>query len=189
MTTQYTAAASRDDCINPPERRSGTLRPSFLYMVNVHELKALRGAMAKGALPPDFEAKLTRLEQGDLMHRFVARNCRLFAALLAAIQENSFKEASREECERLLQVLAYVRKDDDAIADYKPGGFRDDLEEVRAVLTELHPLFESFKAWRLRHQVPGMWSNLAPAAIAGPALSTSWPRVLPSNTCRAGNSR
>jgi hypothetical protein len=136
---------------------SQTLRPSFLYLVNEHELEELRDALARGVLPPDFEAKLERLEQGDLMHRFVARNCRLFAALLLADRNGFFKEPSRANCERLLRVLAYVRKDEDAVPDYKPGGFTDDQREVLAAVTDLHRLLKSFKAWRLRHQVPGMW--------------------------------
>jgi hypothetical protein len=126
-------------------------------MVNAHELQELRAALAHGALPLDFQAKLARLAEGDLTHRFIEQNCRLFAALLVAARDGSFAAASRADCERLLRVLAYVRKDDDAIADYKPGGFMDDQREVRAATTELHPLLQSFKAWRLRHQVPGMW--------------------------------
>jgi hypothetical protein len=132
-------------------------RSSSLHLVSAHEVQALRDAMDRGELPPDFEAKLVRLAEGDLIHRFLARNCRLFAALLLAAQAGSFKEASRADCERLLRVLAYVRKDDDAIADYRIGGFMDDQQELRMVMTELHPLLKSFKAWRLRHQVPGMW--------------------------------
>jgi hypothetical protein len=143
----------------PP--RPGTLpvalQPGHLYLVGAHELRELRQALAGGALPPDFEAKLARLAEGDLMHRFLARNCRLFVALLLAAQDGWFKEASPTDCERLMRVLAYVRKDDDAIADYRIGGFMDDQQEVRAAMTELHPLLKSFKEWRLRHQVPGMW--------------------------------
>jgi hypothetical protein len=60
-------------------------------------------------------------------------------------------------CERLLRVLAYVRKDDDSIPDYQPGGFVDDQQEVRKVDNKYHSLLESFKAWRLRHQVPALW--------------------------------
>ena len=142
-------------------RQPGTgvpvLRPSFLHLVSAHELKEFGQGLARGELPLDFEAKLARLAEGDLLQRFVARNCLLFVALLRAVQDNSFKEASRANCDRLLRVLAYVRKDDDAVADYKPGGFMDDQQEVRAVLAELHPLLKTFKAWRLRHQVPGMW--------------------------------
>ena len=138
-------------------RQPAGLRPSFLYLVSEHELRALRGTLTRGTLPLDFEAKLIRLAESDLTQRFVAQNCRLFTALLLAAGDGSFKEASHADCERLLHVLAYVRKDDDAIADYKPGGFIDDQQEVRAATQELQLLLRSFKAWRLRHQVPRMW--------------------------------
>ena len=134
------------------------LRPSALCMVSAHELQELKGAIARGVLPPDFEAKLGRLAEGDLTHCLLARNCRLLAALLLAARDGSFKDASLADRERLLRLLAYVRKDDDAIPDYKPGGFMDDQQEVRTAMTELDPLLKSFKAWRLQHQVPGMWS-------------------------------
>ena len=133
------------------------LRSGALHLVSAHELQGLREALARGALPPDLEAKLARLAEGDLMHRDLARNSRLIAALLLAAQDGSFKEASAADRERLLRLLAYVRKDDDAIADYRIGGFMDDQQEMRVALRELHPLLKSFKAWRLRHQVPGLW--------------------------------
>ena len=135
------------------------LRSGSLHLVSGHELQALREALARGALPPDFEAKLTRLAEGDLTQRFLARTSRLFVALLLAARDGSFKEASPADCERLLRVLAYVRKDDDAIADYRVGGFMDDQQEMRMALAELHPLLKSFKAWRLRYQVPEMWRH------------------------------
>ena len=133
------------------------LRSGALHLVSAHEMQELREALARGALPPDFEAKLARLAEGDLMHRFLAQNSRLFAALLQAAQSGSFREANWAARERLLRVLAYVRKDDDAIADYRIGGYMDDQQEMRMAITELDPLLKSFKAWRLRHQVPGMW--------------------------------
>ncbi len=132
------------------------LRPSALAMVSDHELQTLRTMLAHGALPTDFETKLIRLAEGDLTHRFIQQNCRVFVALLLAAWDGAFK-ASQADCERLLRVLAYVRKDDDAIADYKPGGFVDDQQEVRAAIQDLYPLLASFKSWRLRHQVPQMW--------------------------------
>jgi hypothetical protein len=135
----------------------GALQASSLCMVTQHELQELRAALARGGLPLDFEVKLARLAQGDLTHRFLAQSCQLFMALVVAARDGCFREAGQFEVERLLRVLAYVRKDDDAIADYKPGGYMDDQREVRAAITELHPLLQSFKAWRLRHQVPGMW--------------------------------
>ena len=135
------------------------LRSGALHLVSPHEMQELREALGRGVLPPDLEAKLARLAEGDLMHRCLARNSRLIAALLLAARAGFFKEASPADCERLLRVLAYVRKDDDAIADYRIGGFMDDQQEMRTAMTELQPLLKAFKAWRLRHQVPGMWGH------------------------------
>jgi hypothetical protein len=132
-------------------------RPGFLYLVTANDAQEMRSALAKGRLPYDFEAKLARLGEGSLLDRHVEQNSRLFFALLLAALESSFTEATPAERERLLRVLAYVRKDDDAIPDYKPGGFIDDQQEVRAAAMELAPLLHAFKSWRLRHQVPGMW--------------------------------
>ena len=53
--------------------------------------------------------------------------------------------------------VACVRKDDDAIPDYRPDGFVDDLQEVRAIARDLDSVLQNFKSWRLRHQVPAMW--------------------------------
>ena len=133
--------------------------PALLQWITPHELEALRNALARGALPPDFLGKLKRMMDGDLSHHFIEQNCRLFAALLLAKEEGSFREGSPLECERLLRVLAYVRKDDDAIPDYKPEGFADDQREIRSAAVELHALIQSFKAWRLRHQVPALWPD------------------------------
>ena len=134
-------------------------RPALSQWITAHELEALRGALARGALPPDFLGKLKRLADGDLSHHFIEQNCRLFAALLVATEHSSFRQGSPAERERLLRVLAYVRKDDDAIPDYKPEGFADDQREIRSATVELSTLIQAFKAWRLRHQVPVMWSD------------------------------
>ena len=136
-------------------------RPNFLYVVTPGEIENLRQAIAWRNLPPDFEAKLTRLAEGDLTQRFVERTCRLFAALVLAVQDERFAAASKADCERLLRVLAYVRKDDDVVADYKPNGFLDDQQEVRAAMADLGELLKTFKTWRLRHQVPGLWLKAA----------------------------
>ena len=129
-------------------------QPGLLYLVTAHDVRGLRSALAQGRLPPDLEAKLA---SGSLSERYVEQNCRLIVALLLAAQQNSFTKATPAERERLLRVLAYVRKDDDAIPDYRPGGFIDDQQEVRAAATELNHVLLAFKVWRLRHQVPGMW--------------------------------
>jgi hypothetical protein len=120
-------------------------------------LEAVRSALARGGLPSDFLGKLRDLRDDDLSHRFIEQNCRLFAELLLATEEGSFRDVSPAARERLLRVLAYVRKDDDAIPDYTPEGFADDQQEVRAAMLELGTLLQKFKAWRLRHQVPAMW--------------------------------
>ena len=140
-----------------PRTRPPALRPTYLHLVTVHDLESLRDELTRGSVPRDLEAKLTKLAKGNLGHRFIEQNCRTMLALLPAAQEGAFNEASQAECERLLRVLAYVRKDDDAIPDYRPDGFLDDQQEMRTVTTELSPLLQTFKAWRLRHQVPGMW--------------------------------
>lgn len=133
------------------------VRSGLLHLVTPHDVQEMRSALAKGTLPLDFEAKLARLHEGDLIHRYVEQNSRLFLFLLLAALESSFTESTPAQRERLLRVLAYVRKDDDAIPDYRPGGFLDDQQEVRAAAMELAPLLNAFKIWRLRHQVPAMW--------------------------------
>ncbi len=140
-----------------PGAQVAPTRPSFLCLVTSHDMQDLGNALARGNLPPDFEAKLRRLAGNSLLHRFVEQNCRLFVALLSAIQDGSFCNARQADRDRLLQVLAYVRKDDDEVPDYKPGGFVDDQREVRAATVEMSLLLQGCKAWRLRHQVPGMW--------------------------------
>jgi hypothetical protein len=126
-------------------------------LVSPHDLRNLHDGLERGSIPADLEAKLESLAGGDLGQRFINQQCRMIIALLQARQDGSFKHVSPAESERLLQLLAYVRKDDDAVADYCPGGFVDDREEVRAVTIEFGPLLQRFKAWRLEHQVPGLW--------------------------------
>jgi hypothetical protein len=140
-----------------PGAQMPVTRSGFLHLITPHDVQGLRSALAQGKLPADFEAKLARLGEGNLSDRYVEQNSRLFFALLLAALENSFTEATPADRERLLRALAYVRKDDDAIPDYQPGGFSDDQQEVRAAALELSPLLQAFKVWRLRHQVPGMW--------------------------------
>lgn len=139
-----------------------TLRPGapasgLLHLVTTRELEELRAAVVGGGLPADFQSKLARLAGGDLIHRSVERNCRLFLALLLAADGRGFGEATPTERERLLRALAYVHKENDAIPDYRPDGYTDDQQAVHAVSTELAGLLQGFKAWRLRHEVPLLW--------------------------------
>jgi len=129
-----------------------------LNLVTAQELRDLESALQKGHIPTDFESKLNRLAGQTLLHQSVEHNCRLFIALLEAVNEGLFSINGGQK-ERLLRVLAYVRKDDDAVPDYKPNGFADDQREVRAATIELAILLDSFKSWRLLKQVPGLWNS------------------------------
>jgi len=150
-----------NECAAHPVRQgtaSSKVPPGLLHLVTTHDLHELRAALARGSLPPDFEAKLARLAGGNLIERFVEQNSRLFVALLLAAQDGLFVRITGPERDHLLRLLAYVRKDDDAVPDYRPDGFLDDQREVRAATAELGPLLQTFKAWRLCHQVPAMWA-------------------------------
>jgi hypothetical protein len=132
-----------------------------MHLVSAHELRELADALARDRLPPDFETKLQQLAAGDLGRCFIEQNCRTIVALLAAHNEGTYRHASAADCTRLLHLLAYVRKDDDAIPDYRPDGFTDDQQEMRKVLAELGPLLQAYKKWRLQHQVPILWRREA----------------------------
>jgi hypothetical protein len=133
--------------------------PGFLNLVTAQELQQLRDALLDGRPPRDLELKLSRLANGSLLHRFVEQNSRLIISLLVAAYSGEFRQANRAGLERLLRVLAYIRKDDDATPDCRPDGYVDDQQEIRAMLNEMGDLLQSFKLWRLRHQVPEMWNS------------------------------
>lgn len=157
------------------ERQHAIARPSSLYLVTAGEVKALEDALAQGRLPLDFERKLCRLGEGSLLERYVEQNCRLIVSLLQAERQALFRGVSRGDCGRLLQVLAYVRKDEDAIPDYRLGGFKDDAHELRGVEAHLASVLGAYKEWRLRHQVPGLWLRTE-ARLSNPrdAASRMW---------------
>jgi hypothetical protein len=148
-------------------------RPLLNHFVTSQELEELRDALGRKHVPADFAEKLARLERGNLLHRFVAQNCRTFIALLQAAHDGAFKAAAPSDRERLLRVLAYVRKDDDEVPDYRPDGFVDDQNEVRAAATEHGALVQAFKNWHLRHQVPSLWRPGIGAAHLGLASARS----------------
>ncbi len=134
-------------------------RPSLSRWVTTEDVQDLAGMLQRGAVPGDFQTKLLELAGGGLAEQHIEKNCRLFVALLTAAYSGAFREITKAECDRLLQVLAYVRKTNDAIPDYKDDGFVDDQQEVLAAATELAPMLQNFKAWRLRYQVPAMWAT------------------------------
>jgi hypothetical protein len=137
--------------------RQHALYPSNLCLVSQAEVEILRAELARGIVPADLESKLSRLAKGGLRENFIEQNCRTIIALLSAAREGEYKGGDWADYERLLRVLAYVRKDDDAIPDYRPNGFDDDQQELRAAMLVLSPLLQRFKEWRLRHQVPELW--------------------------------
>jgi len=135
-------------------------RPSnYLHLVTAHDVRELRHVLERGQLPRDFEAKLRKLASGDLIHHSIEQNCRTIIALLQAAMDGSFKGASSSDCEQLLNLLAYVRKDDDAIADYRSDGFTDDQQLTHATVRQLSTLLAQFKNWRLCNQVPALWNK------------------------------
>ena len=158
-----TSVEVREDRWNIPW--VGNQTSSALHLVTPTEMEELRNALMKGKLPADLEIKLRVLAQGSLLHQSVQQNCRLFTSLLLAAEQSSFNEASRADLDRLLRVLAYVRKENDAISDFKPNGFVDDQQEVRAATNELRLLLRHFKDWRLRIQVPDLWTSHLRASV------------------------
>jgi hypothetical protein len=121
------------------------------------ETKAIGDAIAAGMLPVDFEGKLRSLAGGDILQQNIEKNCRRFISLLQADHEGLFTELTPAQRQHLLEVLAYVRKDDDAIPDYRHGGYVDDQGQVRGATLDLGPALEHFNLWRLRYQVPELW--------------------------------
>ncbi len=149
-----------------------TVRASELHFVTSHDLRALEEAIDRGRLPKDFDRKLAILSCGTLIDQYVEQTSRLMFSLLVASRQGLFPGVSRAAFDRLLRVLAYVRKDEDAIPDYRSDGFRDDAREIRAVEGELKALLQAFKSWRLRHQVPDLWAragahSASPRSAAG----------------------
>ena len=139
-------------------------RPAALRLVTLPEMDALRQALRHGKMPLDLAAKLARLRGEDLRERYLQQNSALFIGLWTAAETGAFVRAQPEEREQLLRMLAYVRKDDDAIPDTWPGGFHDDHDLMRWVCGELRSVLESYKTWHLTHRVPLLW----PAAGAHP---------------------
>lgn len=125
--------------------------------ISQDEKQAMLGAVTGLALPWDFEQKLARLAKGDLRDSAIEHSCRLYFSLLRAAAVDGFT-LKPESIDHLATVLAYVRKEDDLIPDWLPGGFSDDYLEVRAANAAMAGLLQDYKIWRLRHQVPGLWA-------------------------------
>lgn len=130
---------------------------SALHLVSAGELQELRAELEEGRVPLDLQDKLAALVGRDALHHFIGHNGLLIASLLLAAEDGAFHGCTREELEYLLRVLAYVRKEDDAIPDHRTDGFADDHQEVRLAMQSLERVLREFKEWRLQHQVPRLW--------------------------------
>jgi len=135
--------------------------PSALGLVSGPELESLRVALARGLMPFDLEQKLAALDGHDVVENDLRHKSLLFLALLEAVRAGAFHEVTPAQQERILRVLAYLRKDDDAIPDTQENGYLDDLAEVRSAFHDLEILLQHFKHWRLKHQVPSLWMQAA----------------------------
>jgi hypothetical protein len=136
-------------------------RPTALHLVGEPEVQTLRTALTFGVVPCDLQQKLAALHDEDLVEHGLRQKTLLFLALLAAVRDGEFRDVPPAQQQRLLRVVAYVRKDDDAIADTAQGGYTDDLAEARAAFCELADLLDRFTHWRLQHQVPALWRRIA----------------------------
>jgi hypothetical protein len=128
-----------------------------LQLLGPDEVKAILGAVQRGELPADLQSKLGRLRLGDLQETAIEQHCRIFFEMLLAFQSGSFHGLDPAQAAAIAKVIAYVRKEDDVIPDYLPRGYTDDHQEVRNTAMELATVLQTFKAWRLRHQVPSLW--------------------------------
>ena len=145
-----------------------------LEMVTAEEMEALCDALHQDHLPPDLRAKMDRLRTNDPKEFYLKQQSLLLASLLMSSAALGFCSLRPQVCRRLLRMLAYVRKDDDAIPDTWPGGMADDHDLMRLTCTELREALETFKAWHLSQRVPLLWN--APAASVCRSHVTSIPK-------------
>jgi len=136
-------------------------------MVTDAELKALGDALHQNQVPADLRAKLNRLRADDPRESFLKQQSLLLVSLLQSPAARSFCHLHPSVCEQLLRMVAYVRKDDDAIPDTWPGGMADDHDLMRMTCTELREELAAFKAWYLSRRVPYLWSTESPACGLG----------------------
>jgi hypothetical protein len=152
-----------------PYRGTG-ITVTALKLVSETEMQALCDALRQNHVPADLRAKLDRLRTDDPKEYYLKQQSELLASLLMSPAAQEFCLVRPRDCERLLRMLAYVRKDDDAIPDTWPGGMVDDHDLMRLTCTELREALDTFKAWHLSRRVPLLW-NARPASVCGSSLS------------------
>ena len=137
--------------------------PTNLHLLTEGEVEDLRRNIAEGLTPTDLQRKLNGLSEVDLVQYDLQRKARIIVCLLAAIREGGFGPAPLECEEHLLHVVAYLRKDNDAIPDQGPeGGWVDDLAEMREAWAEHREIITRFNDWRLKQQ---SLAGFRPAAL------------------------
>lgn len=130
-----------------------------LQMVTQAELEAFEDALKRGHLPGDLMDKLDELQTDQHRDFYLKQQSLLIGRLLLAVSAQEYAHVSPHEGEKLLRILAYVRKEDDLIPDSWPGGMTDDHDLMRLTCAEMSGVLQKFKAWHLARQVPGLWTN------------------------------
>jgi hypothetical protein len=142
-----------------------TQRPSVACeafgLITPYEVSSLREVLREGRVPWDLLHKLHRLRSDDYKEHYLQRQSWVLLSLLLAAGEQGFKDISLWDRERLIRMMAYVRKDEDAIPDSMPHGYDDDHDLMRMTCAQLGPVLEAFKAWHLLRQVPKLWQTQA----------------------------
>jgi len=141
--------------------RTPRVTPGALDLVTAREMETLCRDLAQGRIPLDLQAKVSVLRVDDPMEFFLKRQSELLLAFLMAPEASQYCRIRPDDCRRLLRMLAYVRKDDDAIPDTCPGGFVDDHDLMRMTCRELDQVLDAFKAWHLSRRVALLWNGSA----------------------------
>lgn len=130
-----------------------------LNLVTQAEMDALGDSLGRGHMPADLVAKLGRLSVDDPRELYLKQQSLILGWLLTSPVAQAFCRVGPRESERLLRMLAYVRKDEDAIPDTWPGGMVDDHDLMRMACSEFRKVLDTFKAWHLSHRVPALWQE------------------------------
>jgi hypothetical protein len=134
-------------------------------MVTEAEVQVLGAALRRGHVPPDLVAKLGRLRTDDPKELYLQKQSLILEWLLMSPAAREGCRLGPREGDRLLRMLAYVRKDEDAIPDTWPGGMADDHDLMRLTCAEFREVLDAFKAWHLSRRVPTLW-RATPARVS-----------------------
>jgi hypothetical protein len=127
---------------------------SGLDLLSDREVQDLRQSLASRVVPRDLQSKLHLLSIGDARMRFISEYSNLFLELFRSGCQGDFTQLTASDLEHVLRVLAYVRKEDDAIPDYLASGFFDDRREIGLAVTQLAPSLRKFESYRSMHGQP-----------------------------------